>query len=198
MAEVAGGGVRRLWAEVRKYYVLKKMESMYAKEFLTKFPLTGKHNLSTYQTGWLAVMYLGYLASGGSNLEPAYIAGGLDTIMSQVHLGKSLDQAIAANSQGKFSGLKDFEAKFTADNQEVVDFTITLLNTVGQGRGSLLFDSYADDDDLVPDEPYNTPLFWLYVRRDTKTNTYNNEISAKSLLKGGSATIAGVPGPGGR
>lgn len=165
------------------------------KKFMEDNSLTnGKYN-GTYQIGWLAVMYLGYLAVGGTSMESVDIARGLDTILSQIHGGASLSQAIADNSRGKFSGLADFEAKFTAENDEAVSFAVALMNKIGSGRGSILVQSYADDDDLFPDAPLESSLFWSYVRRDRYTNNYDEKITAAQMFKGGFATKEGVPGP---
>lgn len=195
-AEAVCGAARSVWLTVNRKYKLERMEQQYIEEFLREHPLTKGDFVSDYQTGWLAVMYLGWMANGRTSMEPAAIAAGLDTLLSQVHSGKSLNDAIRDNSQGNFSSLSDFESKFISTNKAVVDFGVELINKIGSGRGSVLVSSYANDDNLLPDTPADSPLFWLYVRRDTYTNKYNDSITAQQMFKGGAVTKQGIPGPG--
>ena len=195
-AEAVCGAARSVWLTVKRKYKPERMEQQYIKEFLRDHPLTKDAFISKYQTGYLAAMYLGWLANGRTSMEPAAIAAGLDTLLSQVHSGKSLSDAIRDNSQGNFSSLSDFESKFISTNKDVVDFCVELINKIGSGRGSVLVSSYANDDNLLPDTPVDSPLFWLYVRRETYTNKYNDSIAAQQMFKGGAVTKQGIPGPG--
>ncbi len=173
------------------------------KDFINSYPLVESESstAAAYQTGWLAVMYLGYLANGGTSMNPADIAAGLDTLMSQVHGGSSLSRAIQDHSCGKFSGLGDFETKFTGSNAEAVKFTTELMNSIGSGRGSVLADTYGDfsqtpnDSDLLADQPLESRLFWLYIgSNDVYMNkNYGDKFP---LFEGGAAYKDGVPGPG--
>ena len=187
VAEVAGGGARRIWQEINNKYILKQLENKYVVGFLENNPLTGEKDLSTYQTGYLAVMYLAYLADGGQSMTSDSLAAGLDMLMSEIHSGKTLDQVIKDNSQNQFNGLEDFQAKFVSTNSNVVDFSTKLLNAIGKGRGSLLTSNYCDEDLLI-NQQQDTPLFWMYMgAKDTWTNTYNDKVSASSYFKGGAA-----------
>lgn len=193
-AEVAGGGARRIWIEInreynKKYnknYILEQLENTYIEElFLRNNPLIADTDLSAYQTGYLAVMYLAYLAGGGQSMTSDSLATGLDILMSEIHSGKTLDQVIKENSQNQFNGLEDFQEKFVSTNQSVVDFSTKLLNTIGKGRGSLLTSNYCDDN-LLLNQQQDTPLFWMYIgAKDSWTNTYNGKISASRYFKGG-------------
>lgn len=198
-AEAVCGSARFVWKIAEKRYLLEQMEDKYMKEeVLQLYPLTADKHNSKYQTGWLAIMYLSHLASKDKALTPSSLAAGLDSILHQIHCGDSLSDTIQAISEGKFSGLDDFESKFTDSNDEVVDFCVELLNTVGKGRGSLLAENWEgdglQDSDLLPNEPFDTPLFWLYVRNDRYTNKFEDKISAAQMFKGGAAYKAGVPG----
>ena len=188
-AEVAGGGARRIWIEIKRItnkYELEQLKEMYIKEFLVNNPLVADEYLSVYQTGYLAVMYLAYLAGGGQSMTSDSLATGLDMIMSEIHSGKTLDQVIKENSQNKFSGLEDFQNNFVATNQSVVKFSTDLLNSIGKGRGSLLTSNYCDDEDLLLNQPQDTPLFWMYMgAKSIWTNTHNGKISASRYFKGG-------------
>lgn len=192
-AEVAGGGARRIWIEINreynkrynKNYILEQLENTYIEEFLRNNPLIADTDLSAYQTGYLAVMYLAYLAGGGQSMTSDSLATGLDILMSEIHSGKTLDQVIKENSQNQFKGLEDFQEKFVSTNQSVVDFSTKLLNIIGKGRGSLLTSNYCDDN-LLLNQQQDTPLFWMYIgAKDSWTNTYNDKISASRYFKGG-------------
>ena len=187
VAEVAGGGARRIWQEINNKYILEQLENRYVIGFLENNPLTGEKDLSAYQTGYLAVMYLAYLAGGGQSMASDSLATGLDILMSEIHFGKTLDQVIKENSENQFNGLEDFQAKFVSTNSNVVDFSTKLLNAIGKGRGSLLTSNYCDEDLLI-NQQQDTPLFWMYMgAKDTWTNTYNDKVSASSYFKGGAA-----------
>lgn len=71
---------------------------------------------------------------------------------------------------------------------------------MGKGRGSLLAESWEGDGlrdaDLLPNEPFDTPLFWLHVRHDSYTNKFEDKISVAQMFKGGAAYKDGVPGLG--
>ena len=189
-AEVAGGGARRIWIEIKRItnkYILEQLENTYIEGFLRDNPLIADKDLSAYQTGYLAVMYLAYLAGGGQSMTSDSLATGLDILMSEIHSGKTLDQVIKDNSQNQFNGLEDFQAKFVSTNSNVVDFSTKLLNAIGKGRGSLLTSNYCDEDLLI-NQQQDTPLFWMYMgAKDTWTNTYNDKVSASSYFKGGAA-----------
>lgn len=190
VAEVAGGGARRIWIEIKRItnkYILEQLENTYIEGFLRDNPLIADKDLSAYQTGYLAVMYLAYLAGGGQSMTSDSLATGLDILMSEIHSGKTLDQVIKENSQNQFNGLEDFQAKFVSTNSNVVDFSTKLLNAIGKGRGSLLTSNYCDEDLLI-NQQQDTPLFWMYMgAKDTWTNTYNDKFSASSYFKGGAA-----------
>ena len=56
--------------------------------------------------------------------------------------------------------------------------------------------SYFTDSNLLPDEKFETSLFWLYLGKDVYWNKYGETMSARKMFKGGSATKDGVSGLG--
>ena len=162
--------------------------------------LTSKNVTATYKTGYLAVLYLSYLAHGSNSLEAQDLAEGLDTLLSLIHKGESLSNAIRKISKGKFSDLKNFEDNFAEKGADFVKQLMEKIEGKGEkkeiGRGALLTGNYSDRDLLV-NEPLETPttLFWLNVAKDYFFNEYNDKFTVTDAIKGGSATQPGEPGP---
>lgn len=196
-AEAVGGTFSRIRFEIKKFNTFYENSEAEMEAFLNRFPLSGSDSQSRYQTGCLATLYLSYLAMNEKDMNTTTLAQGLDKIMSLIHGGKSLTSVIHEISSGKFTSLQAFESWFTYEKNEVLSFVTSLYNTFKEGRGSILFNSPSNNDLLpTPTEDIRTPLFWLYVRRDVKTNTYNNKITARQMFKGGAATKDGIPGLG--
>lgn len=213
-AEAAGGGTRIIWKAITNNPELNTMETDYIVEFLEKYPLTGDTSQSRYRTGYLATMYLGYLASGKKSMEPQSIAAGLDSLLYKIHCGQSLASAIkdispvSETGEKKYSDIHSFVSDFTHTNEEVITFATELMNMTidkerktetkeeeKRGRGSLLASSFTDSN-LLPDEKFETSLFWLYLGRDVYWNYYGETMSARQMYKGGSATRDGISGLG--
>ena len=202
-AEAAGGGTGIIWKEITKTLFLKNgMEEKYIEDFLKKYPLDGESSQSRYRTGYFATMYLGYLASGKKSMEPQDIAAGLDLLLYKIHCGQSLASVIKdispvlENGEKKYSDIDSFVSGFTDKNTEIVTFVTNLMNkATATGRGSLLASSFTDSN-LLPDEKFETSLFWLYLGRDVYWNKYGETMSARQMFKGGSATKDGVSGLG--
>ncbi|MBO5731738.1 MAG: hypothetical protein J6R67_11105 [Treponema sp.] len=159
-----------------------------------KYSLTSDEITATYKTGYLAVLYLSYLAHGSNSLEAQDLAEGLDTLLSRIHSGQSLSDTIVEISSNKFSSLQDFEDNFAAEGAPFVKKLIEQIGTVG--RGALLTGNY-NDRDLLQDEPLSPPstLFWLNVASYSYFNKYKDKFTTFDVLKGGSATQSGIPGP---
>ena len=149
---------------------------------------------ATYKTGYLAVLYLSYLAHGSNSLKAQDLAEGLDTLLSLIHKGESLSNAIRKISDDKFSDLKNFEDNFAAAGAPFVKKLIEQIGT--EGRGALLTGNY-NDRNLLQDKPLSPPftLFWLNISDDNYFNKYNDKFTTFDVLKGGSATQPGEPGP---
>lgn len=204
-AEAVGGITSKIWDEITKpVFLTNGMEEQYVKKFIEQYPLNKAGYYSVYQTGCLATLYLSYLASGknATEWEIKDLASGLDSLLYKIHCGQSLASVINEISpvlktgQKKYSDITSFVNAFTGENADVVSFVTALLNKAGaDGQGSLIAPSFQTKD-ILPNEKYETPVFWLSVRGDAKTNTYNNKITARQMFKGGSATKDGIPGLG--
>ena len=154
--------------------------------------LTGETTASQYYVGYLAVMYLGYLANGRTSVNAEAIAKGLDTLMFAIQSGSSLDQAIANNSSNQFTGLTDFEENFASRG---APFIKELMQAIGEsGRGALITGDYSATDLLNSKSGIvMRPLFWLYLGNGQYSNDYNDTLKGPDVFEGGSATMSGVP-----
>ncbi|MBQ3104335.1 MAG: hypothetical protein IJC59_00555 [Lachnospiraceae bacterium] len=145
---------------------------------------------SQYGTGYLAVMYLGHLASGGGNtIDGGSIAAGLDALMNDIRGGKSLSQAISERIG--YADIADFEASFAAD---AAGFVRRLSQAVGAGSGSLIPGMLTKQDviDATLQDASLSRLFHL----DSSTVYVKNTYPANyPVMTGGLADIAGVRGP---
>ena len=90
-----------------------------------------------YGAGYLASMYVGYLASGSAGVDSGNIKNGLDTFMTKLATGKTFDEAFAELTP--YSSYADFSAGFTSGDTKSLSFVKALLNARGaNGAGSLL------------------------------------------------------------
>lgn len=142
---------------------------------------------SNYGTGYLASMYLGYLA-GGCNLNALSIKSGLGKILAAVRSGNSLENVVKALT-GKNS-ITDFENSFANDSAAVI-FVQDLTKLVGQGTGGVVGNLKKSDDILSNDENPNVTLFQLDLTADMIHNTYP---SGYGVYVGGGKTDKGPAG----
>lgn len=117
---------------------------------------------SQYGTGYLACMYLGFLAAGSGAVNENSIASGLDKIMNEMKNGKSLDDVIREHTS--YAGVSDFEKNFGDSASSA--FIKELVTKVGAGSGGLVGGSFASTD-LLPDTAHNTNLFKLNTQNET-------------------------------
>ena len=92
-----------------------------------------------YGAGYVASLYLGMKAANASidNVTSANIVTGLRKIVKDLADGKTLDEAIADNTD--FNGLDDFVNKFKAADGDVITFVRNLRTAIGTtGAGSVL------------------------------------------------------------
>ncbi len=151
--------------------------------------LTSGTPASEYGTGYLACMYLGYLAGGG-NLSQNAIAEGLDQIMNEVKNGYSLDSVIAKYTSGKYSGIDDFASSFgDADSSA---FVYNLTQAVGNGSGTLTGSSLTATDVLADNTLTGVNLFKLNTTNDFVENAYPTGYTALS----GAGTYTGATASG--
>ena len=102
---------------------------------------------ASYAQGYVASMYLGYVAGGGGAVTSSTIANGLDKIMADIEDGYSLGQSIYKNTNGKYQDLADFEESFSKD---AIKFTKDLFNAAGSdGAGSIILSSLAGEKEDI-------------------------------------------------
>lgn len=147
--------------------------------------LGGSGNASNYGTGYLACMYLGYLA-GGQNMNAASMKTGLGKILGEIRDGKSLQDVII--EQTKKTSITHFENSFAKD-ANVIKFVKELTAFVGAGTGGAVGD-FTKPDDILVDNAITTgtpaTLFQLDIQNDNVLNSYNDP--GYIVFKGGSAT----------
>lgn len=96
---------------------------------------------ASYAQGYVASMYLGYVAGGGGTVDSSTIASGLDDVLAHIADGYSLSQTINILSNGKYADLEDFETSFEKD---AVQFTKDMFAACGpSGCGSIALSSLS-------------------------------------------------------
>ena len=183
-AQAAGGGADYA---IKYMQLNRKTEEQIASELATYKLGSPDDNVANYGTGYLAVLYLGHLASGESN-DIKDITSGIDKLMNDVRGGKSLDEAIKERTNNKYSGITDFENKFAADGAAFAKYIVT---ETGNGLGALVTGDLGDDD-LLKDDNLDTTLFDLYPGIEL---VYNRYPDGYVVMSGGQATNAGAQGP---
>ena len=179
------------------------------KSALAGDPLTssGSNTAAQYGTGYLACMYLGYLAAGSdanissSTAAASDILSGLNSILSDVISGKSLNSVINEISGGKYSTASAFASGF-ANDTAVQNF---IQEMAQQGYFSTDYtpnDSWVSDvvsgglisGDLLNADPYpnsnlSLNLFALDKNNTAIKNTYPDGVT---VLSGGTVSTEGV------
>lgn len=124
-------------------------------------PGYGNDMISQYGTGYLACMYLGYMAAGKpANYSPADIAGGLNTVLTKIIDGNSMDAIINDVSGGQFTSNMNYQENF-AKNNDIITFIQGLLQKIGPtGNGSVLTSSFSDYD-LIEDKNFTANYYKL-------------------------------------
>lgn len=141
---------------------------------------------NAYAQGYIASMYLGYIAGGGGAVTAGTIAKGLDDILKDVEDGYSLGQAISRKTNGVYDDLADFEDNFAKD---AVSFTKDLVAAIGNGAGSIaspggLSGSKAS---LLQGGARND----YFVLNVDQSDHYVNNLGGKNTYTGGGATMTG-------
>lgn len=92
--------------------------------------------LGNYAGGYISTLYLASMVGGGTS--DAQLKSGLNTILSEIGGGDSLQDVITTHTS--FSSLSAFESHVKSGNQAVVDFAMNVLApaTSGSGLGSLV------------------------------------------------------------
>lgn len=142
---------------------------------------------SQYGTGYLACMYLGYLANGGNAVNASGISKGLSKVLSELIGGKNLNTVIQEQSGGLYTSIADFQNKF--GDAKSVQFIADLTQAAGStGNGGLASGNLADND-LLSNSPASINLFKLDTTNDTIKNIYPPDVS---VFTGGGSRIDGA------
>lgn len=139
---------------------------------------------NAYAQGYIASMYLGYIAGGGGAVTAATIAKGLDAILKAVEDGYSLGQAIAEKT--KYGDLADFEESFARD---AVGFVKDLVAAIGSGTGSIASPNGLSGTKASLLQGGRTNNY--FVLNVDQSNHYVNNLGGKNTYTGGGATTTG-------
>lgn len=156
----------------------------------SRYQLGTGTNSSLYGTGYLASMYLGYLAAGKpSTLTAANMASGADTILNEIKSGKSLEDVVKQYTN--YSSIAAFEAGF--GDADSAAFIKKLVGTVGaDGTGGVVA-GFTSQGSILPNQaivPYT--LFELNTSNTTVGNQYP---AGYDVMTGGSKGTGGTAGP---
>ena len=159
----------------------------------------GNHRLgsgtsgSEYGTGYLALMYMGSLIGGSDTFNPDSIAQGVDTLLSYIRGGASLDKAIADLTG--YKGINDFINNFPKDGAGFIKTLVQEVKANG-GTGSILKGKFTTSDILENGDyadDINERLFQLDTEHTMVANDYSN-IPNHVVVEGGSLYDEGEPG----
>ena len=148
-----------------------------------------------YGAGYAACMYLGYVSGGGtvppsspSDVTSATIRSGLDSLLSELADGKTLDQAIKTATGGKFTSAADFQSKFTsAGDNDSLKFMQNFLNTRGtSGAGSIFGELNQSEASLFSPATLTDTYGSYSIQRDNKwySNAYGTGYQIPKNLPG--------------
>lgn len=141
---------------------------------------------NAYAQGYIASMYLGYVAGGSGAVTAATIANGLDKILKDISDGYSLGQAISRQTGGKYDDLLEFEENFSKD---AVKFTKDLVNAIGSGTGSITSpNGLSGSKSSLLNGGSTSDYFVLNV---DQSSHYTNNMGGKNPYTGGGATTTG-------
>lgn len=140
---------------------------------------------NAYAQGYIASMYLGYVAGGSGAVDAATISSGLDSIIKDIEDGYSLGQAISRKTGGKYYDIADFEENFSRD---AVQFTKDLVAAVGNGAGSIASpNGLSGTKDSLLGGGSRSDYFVL----DVDHQSHENNLGGKNTYTGGGATTTG-------
>ncbi len=151
---------------------------------------------SAYVSGYLANVYLGYLAAvkydskdaisgsaddGNLKINSQVILNGVNHILEELHSGKTLDEVIAeistVDGETLYTGTDDFTAKFIASSDEEVsdgnkslDFCATLLNYLESNSSG---DKIANGSLLLDFTSTSDSFLSKNLIKDGKPNDYD-------------------------
>ncbi len=149
-----------------------------------------QHINASYGTGYLACMYLGNIIGNDGNIqnddEPDLekIRKGLDTLMSEIAKGYSLDQVIKKLTP--YEGLKDFEENSL---DALSHYSFKLIPKIKGGMGSAL--TALNSEDVFEYDKLNLSTNPTIVLNDNYTRMTNKYPVNHIVIKGGAAYNTG-------
>lgn len=150
-----------------------------------------------YGTGYLACMYLGYLASGkAANMNDgsaaaSKLAEGLSTTLQSLISGKSLNDTIQFVTGGKYNSVSAFENGFAADTdaQAFIQELLPYVATTGTNVGGGIVSGNLSGTNPLPDTALSLNLFKLDAMHTQVQNIYPDGVT---VLSGGTTSASGT------
>jgi hypothetical protein len=192
-------------------FVAEDLQQSYADS--SNLQITADSVESKYITGYLACIYLGYLAAksqnkdavSGTRVNSSSILYGENYILEKLHNGSTLDEIIAeisTDSDGKplYNNTDEFEQGFISDGGSSLEFCATLLNYLQSNSSD---DSTANGSILLDFADTNTAQLRLsllkngqkvYVLSDSKEFVESSIDKDKALISGGRSEIGIITG----
>lgn len=156
-AQVAGGGFTTGWnttlTGIENGSLSDDDKNTAVSNYLQAHTLNGR----PYGHGYLATMYLGYLASGSGAVTAAGISNGLNNIFDSLRNGNTLDQAIAANTP--YANATAVQNAFSSPSSGLVSFVRSLAAANGAGSAIAPSLSTKGTDILGNSTTGLTPMF---------------------------------------
>ncbi len=159
------------------------------KNALNRTPLTqsGSGGAADYGTGYLASMYLGYLAAGGNSVAQADMSRGLDKVMKEIRDGASLDDVVQKYTH---KSLKQFQKDFGTIG---ASFVKQLVTEVKDGTGGVATGSYNKasngGSDILSNADITGSDLLLFQVSDSDQWIYNQyPADQMPIYEGGTAT----------
>lgn len=166
--------------------------------------ITGTGEGSEYISGYLACVYLGYLAAqsqnqnviSGNRVESSAILYGENYILEQLHNGRTLDniiEEISTDASGNtlYKDTAEFESGFIRDGGSSLEFCTTLLNYLQScsvdgkiANGSILLD-FADTNTSQLNLSLLNQNYNVYTPSDSKDFVASSVDKDNALTSGG-------------
>lgn len=157
--------------------------------------LNSRSTSSEYGTGYLACMYLGYLANGGGTVSASGIQAGLDKILSDLKgdsttPAKSLNEVIAAYTS--YANASAFQSGF--GDSASSHFVSELVKLVGtNGTGGLAAD-FSNQSGILSDSAV-VPAIQLFELDPNNGFVQNVYPAGYPVFSGGTLSTSGTSGP---
>lgn len=168
-AQLSGGGFPTNWNSELEYYVSSltgandSSKDANIESYLKKYTVAGR----PYGHGYLAMAYLGYKASGASDVTGANIAAGMNKIFSSLLNGKSLNEALTTNAGIALNGVEGLFQNASAGD-DLVTFVRKLSYASKGGAGSVIASTLGTGGTDILGNTANTQAFWI---KSVKTAT---------------------------